>query len=55
MVSKYVPIGDGYEYGYHMAGTGKARWRRMTITERIRLWRRRRKQDDFAALRAWIA
>lgn len=46
---------DLYAYGYLMAGTGKARWRRMTLMERFRLWKRRRKQDDFASLRAWMA
>ena len=49
------PIGDGYTYGYHTAGIGKARWRRMTLAERIRLWRRRKFADDLAGLRGWIA
>ncbi len=40
-------------YGYLMAGTGKARWRRMTLVERIRLWKRRRRQDDLANLKGW--
>lgn len=51
----YVRIGNGCGYSYLMAGTGKARWIRMTLMERIRLRKRRRKQDDFASLRAWIA
>jgi len=42
-------------YGYFMAGTGKARWRRMRLAERIRLWRRRRRADDLEGLRGWTA
>ena len=53
MISEYKPIGNGYGYGYLMAGTGKARWRRMTILERFGLWRRRRKADDLECLRSW--
>lgn len=49
----YMRIGNGYGYSYLMAGTGKARWRRMTVAELFRLWRRRRRQDDLAGLRAW--
>lgn len=51
----YKPIGDGFRYGFNTAGTGKARWIRMTLMERIRLWRRRRWADDLAGLRGWIA
>lgn len=51
----YKPIGDGFRYGYHTAGAGKARWCRMTFMERVRLWRRRRMADDLAGLRGWIA
>ena len=54
MISAYKPIGNGYAYGYNKAGTGKARWRRMTIAERFGLWRRRRHTDDLASLRSWI-
>lgn len=43
-----------YRYGWLLAGAGQARWRRMTLMERIRLWRRRRRQDDLAGLRGWI-
>lgn len=42
-------------YGYFQAGTGKARWRRMPLMDRIRLWRRRRWRDDLEGLRGWIA
>lgn len=45
----------GYEYGYMTAGIGKANLIRMTLMDRIRLWRRRRRQDDLAGLRGWIA
>lgn len=55
MICGYKPIGDGYAYGYQTAGTGKARWRRMTLMERFGLWRRRRRVDDLAGLRSWIA
>lgn len=48
-------IGNGYTYGYNMAGTGKARWHRMTIMERIRLRRRRRRADDLSNLKGWTA
>lgn len=51
----YRPIGDGYGFSYFRSGTGNARWRRMTILERFRLWRRRRKSDDLSGLRGWIA
>lgn len=44
-----------YRYGYLLAGAGKARWHRVTIMDRIRLWKRRRKRDDLASLRGWIA
>lgn len=44
-----------FQYGYLMAGAGKARWHRMTLVERIRLWRRRRRQDDLAGMRGWVA
>jgi hypothetical protein len=37
-------------YGYFMAGTGSARWHRMTLIERIRLWRRRRVRDDLEGI-----
>ena len=45
------PIGDGYHYGYLMAGTGAARFHRMTILERIRLRRRRKRVDDLFNIR----
>lgn len=51
MISGYKPIGDGYRYGYNMAGIGKAHWRRMTMMERLRLLRRRRRVDDLAMVR----
>jgi hypothetical protein len=51
----YRPIGDGYGFSYFRSGTGNARWRRMTILERFKLWRRRRKSDDLSGLRGWIA
>lgn len=44
-----------YRYGYLMAGAGQARWQRMTLMDRIRLRRRRKKQDDLSGLRGWIA
>ena len=43
------------DYGYFQAGTGKARWHRMTLIERIRLRRRRRWRDDLAGLKGWSA
>jgi len=43
------------EYGYFFSGTGKARWIRMRLMDRVRLWRRRRREDDLAGLRGWIA
>lgn len=55
MISVYRTIGNGYSYGYNMAGTGKARWRRMTLMERFRLSLRRRHTDDLAGLRGWNA
>jgi len=55
MISEYRPIGNGYSYGYNMSGTGKAHWRRMTILERIRLRRRRRRADDLSNLKGWTA
>lgn len=50
-----MKIGDGYTYGYHTAGTGKTRWRRMTLMDRIRLRRRRKRADDLAGLKGWTA
>lgn len=44
-----------YRYGYLMAGSGQARPRRMTLMDRMRLWRRRRRMDDLAGARGWIA
>jgi hypothetical protein len=41
------------EYGYFQAGAGQARWRRMTLMERLRLRKRRRRQDDLANLKGW--
>ena len=46
---------DEYRYGCFTAGYGRSRWVRMTLMDRIRLWRRRRRQDDLAGLRGWIA
>ena len=40
-------------FGYFIAGSGAARWHRMTIRERIRLRKRRKKADDLAGLRGW--
>lgn len=40
-----------YRYGFFTCGYGKARWRRMTLLERIRLWWRRRKRDDLSCLK----
>jgi len=40
-------------YGYFTAGAGQARWKRMTLAERFRLWKRRRRQDDLANLKGW--
>ena len=40
-----------YRYGFFTCGYGKARWRRMTLLERIRLRMRRRKQDDLSCLK----
>lgn len=38
-------------YGYFQAGTGQARWRRMTWAGRRRLRKRRKRQDDLAGIR----
>jgi hypothetical protein len=43
------------DYGYIIAGTGQARWRRMPILDRIRLWHRRQRVDDLAGLKEWMA
>jgi len=40
-------------YGYFQAGTGNARWVRMPLMDRIRLWMRRRHTDDLSGLREW--
>ena len=40
-------------YGYFISGFGAARWHRMTIRERIRLRKRRRRMDDLAGLAEW--
>ena len=40
-------------YGYFQAGTGQARWARMPLISRIRLWMRRRRRDDLAGLAEW--
>lgn len=42
---------DEYRFGYFHAGSGRARWRRMTIRERLALRKRRRKADDLACLK----
>ena len=42
---------DEYRHGFFQAGYGKARWRRMTLMERLKLRRRRRKQDDLSCLK----
>lgn len=34
-----------YEYGYFLAGYGKARWRRVTLLERLQIRRRKKKSD----------
>lgn len=36
---------------YYVPGAGKIKGRRMTIAERFRLWKRRRKQCDLAGLK----
>ena len=51
MISRYKPIGDGYSYGYMIAGTGKARWVRMPLLDQFRLWRRRRRVNDLDGIR----
>ena len=40
-----------YRYGFFTAGQGKARGRRMTLTARLRLWKRRQKRPDLWNLR----
>ena len=40
-----------YRYGFFQSGYGQARWRRMTLVERLRLRRRRKKTDDLAGLK----
>ena len=35
----------GYAYGYFQAGTGKARWSRSTILDRMEIRRRRRNRE----------
>lgn len=47
----YRPIGDGYRYGYDRAGTGRAGTCKRTLMDRIRLRRRRRKQDDLSMVK----
>ena len=44
---------SGYEYGYFTAGAGRARWHRMTLAERYRLWKRRRTQWDLQNVKQW--
>lgn len=34
---------NGYTYGYLLAGYGKARWRRVTLADRIRMRKARKK------------
>ena len=46
-------MSNGYTYGYFQAGSGKAAVHRMTLMERIRLRRRRRKRDDLSGVGAW--
>lgn len=43
----------GWQYGWFQAGTGKARWRRMTLVERYRLWKRRQEHYDLENVRGW--
>lgn len=43
-------MNDAYRYGYFTAGNGRAAVRRMTLAERIRLRRRRRKRDDLSGV-----
>lgn len=45
---------ERYEYGYFLAGSGRPACRRVTIMDRIRLWRRRRWKDDLEGLRGWV-
>lgn len=42
---------NGYQYGYFLAGSGKARLHRMTLRERLKLRRRRKKADDLSSLK----
>lgn len=44
-----------YEYSYFQAGTGRAGTCKRTLMDRIRLRRRRRKQDDLSGIRGWVA
>ena len=38
---------------YYCPGAGLIKGRRMTLMNRIRLWRRRRHRDDLEHLRGW--
>ena len=38
---------------YYCPGAGKIRGQRMTLMSRIRLWKRRRKQDDLSGVLKW--
>ncbi len=39
-------MSDGYQYGYLLAGYGQARWRRVTLAERIRMRKARKRNAN---------
>lgn len=42
---------NGYRYGYLIAGYGRARWRRITLADRIRMRKaRKRRAADYRRL-----
>lgn len=40
-----------YRHGAFISGAGRPRWRRMTLAERLRLRKRRKRTDDLAGLK----
>ena len=42
-----------YAHGFLQAGYGRPAFKRQTLLDRIKLRRRRRKQDDLAGARRW--
>ena len=45
----------GNQYGYFFAGTGKARWRRASLRDRMEIWKRKRMREKAEQARlAWI-